>query len=770
MRDSSPDDAENRRAKSPPICGRGRSRSKERKPHKHHDGQQRKFVDDGGYEPVGKERSDQASRREAIQPLNKMSQMAAVETKTSFIGSKFSKNSNNKQILPPRKAFTSLPEPPEVNRDTKPTVFDHTAGALINDQLQQQMPKETNGDEGGYEPVGLERRRKDYEDMGKSIPPEYAQVDKTKKVDVKSHEIAKNGLPDEKKPYKKAEKDEQDKKLKEKLEKEQKEKLEKENKLKEKLEKDQKVAEEKERKLKEKLEKEKKEKLEKEEKKTKEKFEKEQREAEEKERKLKERLEKEQKDKHEKEKKLKEKQEKEQKDKEEKERKLKEKLEKEQRETEEKERKLNERLEKEQKDILEKEMKVKEKLEKEQKDKEEKERKMKEKLEKEQKDKEEKERKLKEKLDKEQKDKEEKEKKLKEKLDNEEKEKKSKENKKEFNLTAKPFGQHVKEDYEKNHSKAQETVFLQQEDPAALVDQVMVNTPIVLQDFPSTSSLEEEEELNFSASDQDLQEDNQSFEQPHDEFDELFNANTTRQPPLNNADDGHFDNQFLVNEQEHLVTVHDDDDGCSSTKPPLSEKERKQMEKSLKIQKEKEEKEQKKKEKEEKKKEEKEKKLKAKEDKELEKINKRKLKEEMERQEHVDKANKVKGLLELAKQKNLEQKQKEAFEQSGIVEVEEGDQIMADVPTTNGHENQNIALNDDKETLLTIQQNTSSLDPYFDEDISQHEMMNNGQVDDDFEAQFLSTKNEAANEAVDCETDSGIPGRSRKDQSSKNKG
>ena len=65
----------------------------------------------------------------------------AAETKTSsFIGAKFSKNnSNNKQILPPRKAFTSLPEPPEVNRDTKPTVFDHTAGALINDQLQQQI-------------------------------------------------------------------------------------------------------------------------------------------------------------------------------------------------------------------------------------------------------------------------------------------------------------------------------------------------------------------------------------------------------------------------------------------------------------------------------------------------------------------------------------------------------------------------------------------------------------------------------------------------------
>merc|ERR1712223_277485 len=312
MRDSSPDDNETMtakfanadnprdRAKSPPICGRGRSRSKERKPHKHDHGQQQKFVDDGGYEPVGKERSD---RREAIQPLNKMSQMAA-ETKTSsFIGAKFSKNnSNNKQILPPRKAFTSLPEPPEVNRDTKPTVFDHTAGALINDQLQQQiMPKQTNGDEsGGYEPVGLERRRKDYEDMDKSIPipHEYAKVDKTKK----SHELGHNGLPIDKLPINKAklEKEEQDKKLKEK---EQKEKLEKENKLKEKMEKEQKVAEEKERK-----------------------------EAEEKERKLKEKLEKEQKEKLEKERKLKEKLEKEQKEKEEKERKLIEKLEKEQKE------------------------------------------------------------------------------------------------------------------------------------------------------------------------------------------------------------------------------------------------------------------------------------------------------------------------------------------------------------------------------------------------------------------------------------------------------
>ena len=671
-----------------------------------------------------------------------MSQMAA-ETKTSsFIGAKFSKNnSNNKQILPPRKAFTSLPEPPEVNRDTKPTVFDHTAGALINDQLQQQiMPKQTNGDEsGGYEPVGLERRRKDYEDMDKSIPipHEYAKVDKTKK----SHELGHNGLPIDKLPIDKAklEKEEQDKKLKEK---EQKEKLEKENKLKEKMEKEQKVAEEKERKLKEKQEKE--------EKKAKEKLEREQREAEEKERKLKEKLEKEQKEKLEKERKLKEKLEKEQKEKEEKERKLIEKLEKEQKEKSEKEQKLSEEKERKMKEKQEKEQREKLEKEKKQKDKEEKERKMKEKLErekfeKEQKDKEEKERKLKEKLDKEQKDKEEKELKLKEKLDNEEKEKKSKE-KKEFNFTAKPFGKQVKEDYEKNHSKAQETVF--QQDPA-LVDQVTVNTtPIVLQDFPSTSSLEEEE-LNFSGSDQDLQD--QSFEQPHDEFDELFNA--TRQP-LNN--DGHFDDQFFDNEQEHLAIVHGDRDGSSKQ---LSEKERKQMEKSLKTQKEKEEKERKKKEKEEKKKEEKEKKLKAKQDKELEKMNKRKLKEEMEHQEQSDKANKVKGLLELAKQKNLEQKQKEAFEQSGITEVE-GDQIMLAVPTTNGHENHSIALNDDEETLAI--QNTRSSEPFV-EDISQHVM--NDQVDDDFEEQFLSTKNE-----VDCETDSGIPGRSRKDQSSKNKG
>merc|ERR1712113_97254 len=245
------------------------------------------------------------------------------------------------------------------------------------------------------------------------------------------------------------------------------------------------------------------------------------------------------------------------------EKKLREKLEKEQKDKEEKERKLKEKLEKEQK----------EKLEKEQKQNEEKEKKLKEKQEKEQrekleKDKEEKERKLKEKLDKEQKDKEEKELKLKEKLDNEEKEKKSKE-KKDLNFTAKPFGKQVKEDYEKNHSKHKKPYF--QQDPA-LVDQVTVNTtPIVLQDFPSTSSLEEE--LNFSGSDQDLQD--QSFEQPHDEFDELFNA--TRQP-LNN--DGHFDDQFFDNEQEHLATVHGDRDGSSKQ---LSEKERKQMEKSLKI-------------------------------------------------------------------------------------------------------------------------------------------------------------------------------------------
>merc|ERR1739844_476150 len=196
--------------------------------------------------------------------------------------------------------------------------------------------------------------------------------------------------------------------------------------------------------------------------------------------------------------------------------------------------------------------------------------------------------------------------------------------------------------------------------------EVMVNTPIVLQDFPSRrSSLEEEEELNFSAS----------------------------------------DDQDLDNEQEpqHL-TIHGDAYTC---KPPISDKERKQMEKSQKIQKQMEEKERKQKEKEEKKKEEKEKKLKAKEDKELEKINKRKLKEEMELQKQADKANKVKGLLELAKQKNLEQKQKEAFEQqSGISmkfeDVAEGHQITADdVLTTNGRENHNIiTLNTDKERKM----------------------------------------------------------------------
>merc|ERR1739848_770409 len=189
----------------------------------------------------------------------------------------------------------------------------------------------------------------------------------------------------------------------------------------------------------------------------------------------------------------------------------------------------------------------------------------------------EKERKLKEKQDKEKKDK-------------DEKQKNSKENKKEFNLTAKPFGKHVKEDYEKNHSKALETVFLQQQENEKdnkkdTVDhEVMVNTPIVLQDFPSRrSSLEEEEELNFSASDdQDLQDE----QQHHDEFDELFNATATRQPTMNN--DNNIDNQFLDNEQEpqHL-TIHGDAYTC---KPPISDKERKQMEKSQKIQKQMEEK------------------------------------------------------------------------------------------------------------------------------------------------------------------------------------
>merc|ERR1711994_654783 len=265
-------------------------------------------------------------------------------------------------------------------------------------------------------------------------------------------------------------------------------------------------------------------------------------------------------------------------------------------------------------------------------------------------------------LEKEQKDKEEKERKLKEKQEKEKKEKNSKENKKEFNLTAKPFGKHVKEDYEMNHSKALETVFLQQQENEKdnkknTVDhEVMVNTPIVLQDFPSRrSSLEEEEELNFSASDDQALQDEQ---QHHDEFDELFNATATRQPPMNN--DNNFDNQFLDNEQEpqHL-TIHGDAYTC---KPPIGDKERKQMEKSQKIQKQMEEKERKQKEKEEKKKEEKEKKLKAKEDKELEKINKRKLKEEMDLQKQADKANKVKK-----NKKKKKKKKKEAFEQqSGI--------------------------------------------------------------------------------------------------------
>ena len=121
MRDSSPETesrALEKRAKSPPICGR--SRSKERKPHKF-SARDKNFHDDGGYEPVGKGRDSSNSNRShvSIKPLNQMAQAQKLEGKISLGDRKISTESNTK-ALPPRKAFTSLPEPPQIDRDTKP--------------------------------------------------------------------------------------------------------------------------------------------------------------------------------------------------------------------------------------------------------------------------------------------------------------------------------------------------------------------------------------------------------------------------------------------------------------------------------------------------------------------------------------------------------------------------------------------------------------------------------------------------------------------------
>lgn len=746
MRDSSPETesrALEKRAKSPPICGR--SRSKERKPHKF-SARDQKFHDDGGYEPVGKGRDSSNSNRShvSIKPLNQMAQAQKLEGKISLGDQKISTESNTK-ALPPRKAFTALPEPPQINRDTKP--ISPIMGQ--NNSSSPRIIQQQNGgaDDGGYEPVGLERSKKDYEDVkikGESAAkyiPEYAKVDKNRKSEAQKNNDGLANIAEgdnkkqrekEKKQLEKEEKErvekerkqeEKERKLREKEQREQKEKEEKERKLKEKQQKELRDKEEKQRIQKEKFEKEEKEKarkqieskikqaeekekaskeLEEKAKKLREKQEKELKEKEEKERKLQEKQERELKEKEERERKLKEKQEKESKERDEKERKLKEKeerdlkekYEKELREKDERERKLKEKQEKELKEKEEKECKLKEKQEREIREKEEKERKLKEKQEKELKEKEEKECKLKEKLEREIREKEERERKLKEKQEKELKEKEEKELKlkekqeKELRERAeKEKKQHEKREKElkekeekerktrekqekdlrekeekKSKDKHKGTVgedmqhkeFLRPrdfiadqcrnqnivtEEPKALNtvhetekvfqdNHVTVNMPILVQqDFPEPSiDNEADSDLPY---DENIDNQNYEVNNQFDQFDQFFHA-------VSPSENQHYHEPEIVNQNEPEIEVHF----------PLSDKERKKMEKEAKAQKDKEEKERKQWEKEEKKREEKEKKLKEK----LEKEEQDRIKKEKQKEENCAKK-KSKGLLELAKER-----------------------------------------------------------------------------------------------------------------------
>ena len=285
LRDSSPEESANsfNRRKTPPICGRSRSKSRERRPNK-------RFVDDGGYEPVG---------GGVIKPLNQINLPVPVN--------KYGKSTNGHGMdkvgdhkthdIPPRKAVTALPAPPSVDRTTKPPISPTKENA--EDQAAAA---------GGYEPIGksLQPKKKDYEDVVfkqiKSSTPTiplpipkdvYAKVDLESKAKEKEAKALK-------------EQEEKLKKQREKEEKEQKEHDEKERKQKEKL---QKQTKEKERKEREKAEKEEKKLKEKQEKERKEKEEKErkQREKESKERDKREKSEKAEKEKKDKEKKQQEK-------------------------------------------------------------------------------------------------------------------------------------------------------------------------------------------------------------------------------------------------------------------------------------------------------------------------------------------------------------------------------------------------------------------------------------------------------------------------------
>ena len=171
LRDSSPEtDYPTTRAKSPPICGRTRSKSRERKPFK-----SQRDKDDGGYEPVG-------------------------------LGRDSHQGSTNAKAIPPRKAITALPSPPVINRSNKPKL------------VSEANNKDDNAG-GGYEPVGralLSPEQLPYA----SVRPDV----KDQKKDKKEAEKSKKELEKAKKEAEKAEKErkQQEKIEREKLEKERK--------------------------------------------------------------------------------------------------------------------------------------------------------------------------------------------------------------------------------------------------------------------------------------------------------------------------------------------------------------------------------------------------------------------------------------------------------------------------------------------------------------------------------------------------------------------
>ena len=171
LRDSSPEtDYPTTRAKSPPICGRTRSKSRERKPFK-----SQRDKDDGGYEPVG-------------------------------LGRDSHQGSTNAKAIPPRKAITALPSPPVINRSNKPKL------------VSEANNKDDNAG-GGYEPVGRALLSPDQLPYA-SVRPDV----KDQKKDKKEAEKSKKELEKAKKEAEKAEKErkQQEKIEREKLEKERK--------------------------------------------------------------------------------------------------------------------------------------------------------------------------------------------------------------------------------------------------------------------------------------------------------------------------------------------------------------------------------------------------------------------------------------------------------------------------------------------------------------------------------------------------------------------